>query len=155
MNYWLMKTEPDVFGIEDLKARPDQTEHWDGIRNYQARNYMRDMKVGDQILFYHSQITPPVVAGVAEVVREAYPDHTQFDPNSKYHDPKSDPDNPRWHMVNIRYVGTFATPIPLPQLKETPGLEEMVLLKRGSRLSIQPVTAQEWTIINKLGKLVK
>ena len=96
-----------------------------------------------------------VVAGVAEVVREAYPDHTQFDPNSKYHDPKSDPDNPRWHMVNIRYVGTFATPIPLPQLKETPGLEEMVLLKRGSRLSIQPVTAQEWTIINKLGKLVK
>lgn len=154
MNYWLMKSEPDVYGLQDLKAMPNGIDHWDGVRNYQARNYMRDMAVGDKVFFYHSRITPPAIAGVAEVCRAAYPDHTQFESDAKYHDPKSDPDNPRWDMVDIRYLGTFETPITITELKETPGLEEMVLLRKGSRLSIQPVSGSEWDIISKMRKLV-
>jgi len=153
MNYWLMKSEPDVFGIDDLAAKPKQTEHWDGVRNYQARNWMRDdMKVGDQVLFYHSNCKPPGIAGIAEVVREAYPDHTAFDPDSKYFDPKSDPQNPRWVMVDLKFVRKFAHYISLDELKGIPELAEMRLLQRGNRLSIMPVSAAEWQQILHLSE---
>jgi len=148
MNYWLMKSEPDVFGIDDLAAKPSQTEHWDGVRNYQARNWMRDdMKIGDQVLFYHSNCKPPGIAGIAEVAREAYPDHTALDPDSKYYDPKSDPENPRWVMVDLRFVRKFTQLISLDELKSMPELAEMRLLQRGNRLSIMPVTEEQWKII--------
>jgi predicted RNA-binding protein with PUA-like domain len=147
MKYWLMKTEPAAFSFDDLKNSPDQTTHWDGVRNYQARNFMRDMQKGDRVFFYHSQSDPLVIVGIAEVVRTSYPDHTQFDPSSNYFDPKSDPMNPRWDMVDIRFYQAFEPPVTLSELRETPGLEEMVLLRKGSRLSVQPVTAQEWKII--------
>ena len=149
--YWLMKSEPDVFSIDDLQARG--VEHWDGVRNYQARNIMRDeMKVGDRVLFYHSNAKPPGVAGVAEVARESYPDHTAFDPASKYHDPKSDPDNPRWLMVDVKFVEKFPAVVPLATLQQTPGLEDMMVVKKGMRLSIQPVTSAEWRVVLRLGR---
>ena len=148
-----MKSEPDVFGIDDLAAKPRQTEHWDGVRNYQARNWMRDdMKIGDQILFYHSNCKPPGIAGIAEIVGEGYPDHTAFDPESKYYDPKSDPDNPRWIMVDVRFVRKFERLISLDELKQVPELQEMRLLQRGNRLSIMPVTEAEWKTIVKLSE---
>ncbi len=151
MKFWLMKTEPEAYSWDDLKNEPDQTAYWDGIRNYAARNHMRQMKVGDKVFFYHSQIKPPVIMGIAKVVREAYPDFTQFDPSEKYYDPKSSKENPRWDMVDIRVEQEFDAPIPLPELKATSGLENMALLKI-SRLSVSPVTAQEWDIINSLRK---
>ena len=145
MQYWLMKSEPDTFGIDDLAARPKATEHWDGVRNYQARNMMRDdMKAGDQVLFYHSACKTPGVAGIAEVVREGYPDFTARDPESKYYDPKASEDNPRWYMVDVRFVRKLKRLIPLSELKDNPQLEGMPLLKRGNRLSIMPVDAQHW-----------
>lgn len=145
MQYWLMKSEPDTFGIDDLAARPKATEHWDGVRNYQARNMMRDqMKVGDQVLFYHSACKTPGVAGLAEVVREGYPDFTARDPESKYYDPKASEDNPRWYMVDVRFVRKLKRLIPLSELKANPQLEDMPLLKRGNRLSIMPVDPQHW-----------
>ncbi|MAY38005.1 MULTISPECIES: EVE domain-containing protein [Spongiibacter] len=145
MQYWLMKSEPDTFGIDDLAARPKATEHWDGVRNYQARNMMRDqMKVGDQVLFYHSACKTPGVAGIAEVVREGYPDFTARDPESKYYDPKASEDNPRWYMVDVRFVRKLKRLIPLSELKANPQLEDMPLLKRGNRLSIMPVDPQHW-----------
>jgi len=153
MNYWLMKSEPDVFGIDHLAAKPKQTEHWDGVRNYQARNWMRDdMKIGDQVLFYHSNCKPPGIAGIAEIVREAYPDHSAFDPESKYYDPKSDPQNPRWIMVDVKLVRKFSHYISLDELKGVPELAEMRLLQRGNRLSIMPVTAEEWRRIVQLSE---
>lgn len=152
-SYWLMKTEPDVFSIDDLEKRPGQTEHWDGVRNYQARNFMRDeMKVGDLILFYHSNATPPGVAGVAEVASKAYPDHTQFDKKSKYYDPKAREENPRWYMVDVKFVEKFKTFIPLDELKNHEFLGEMRLLQKGNRLSVMPVEADEFKYIKKLGK---
>jgi predicted RNA-binding protein with PUA-like domain len=154
MRYWLMKTEPNVYSWDDLKNQPNMTDMWDGVRNYQARNFMREMKVGDKVLFYHSQVTPPEIVGIARVVREAYPDPTQFDPNSKYYDPKSTPDNPRWSVVDIQCEAKFESPITLPELREIPGLEEMVLLRKGSRLSVQPVSEKEWQIITALRKTV-
>ncbi|MBO6753066.1 MULTISPECIES: EVE domain-containing protein [Spongiibacter] len=145
MQYWLMKSEPDTFGIDDLAARPKATEHWDGVRNYQARNMMRDqMNVGDQVLFYHSACKTPGVAGIAEVVREGYPDFTARDPESKYYDPKASEDNPRWYMVDVRFVRKLERLIPLSELKANPQLEDMPLLKRGNRLSIMPVDPQHW-----------
>jgi predicted RNA-binding protein with PUA-like domain len=151
MNYWLMKSEPDTFGIDDLKA--SGTEPWDGIRNYQARNLMRDeMKVGDGVLFYHSNAKPPGVVGVAEIASEAYTDPTQFDPDEKYYDAKSKPDNPRWLLLDVKYVSHFPRIIPLSELKETPGLEEMMVTRKGMRLSIQPVTQQEWEIVHNLAE---
>jgi len=148
MNYWLMKSEPDVFGIDDLAARQRQTEHWDGVRNYQARNWMRDeMKIGDQVLFYHSNCKPPGIAGIAEISREAYPDHTAFDPESKYYDPKSAPDNPRWVMVDVTFVRKFGKIISLDELKKIPQLDSMRVLQRGNRLSIMPVSESEWKAI--------
>lgn len=149
MNYWLMKTEPEAYSWDDLKNQPNSTDFWDGVRNYQARNFMRDMKVGDKVFFYHSQINPPAIVGIATVVREAYPDPTQFDPESKYFDPKSKTDDPRWSVVDIRSEAEFAEPVTLPELRDIPELEEMVLLRKGSRLSVQPVTENEWKIITK------
>ncbi len=148
MNYWLMKSEPDVYGIDHLAAQPDQTDHWDGVRNYQARNMMRDeMKVGDRVFFYHSNCKPPGIVGIMEVVREGYPDFTAWDPDSKYFDPKSGEENPRWFMVDVKLVEKFDRIITLDELKATPGLEEMPLVRRGNRLSIMPVTPEQWEII--------
>jgi len=150
MNYWLMKSEPDVFGIEHLKAMPEQTEHWDGVRNYQARNMMRDdMKVGDQVFFYHSNCDVPGIVGIMEVVREGYPDHTAFEPEQKYYDPKSDPEKPRWMMVDIRFVRDLKRNISLQELKgyAEADLTDMPLVRKGNRLSIMPVSEQQWDFI--------
>ncbi|MDH3308584.1 MAG: EVE domain-containing protein [Acidimicrobiia bacterium] len=142
MQYWLVKSEPGAYSIVDL--RRDEVEHWDGVRNYQARNLMRDdMEVGDRVLFYHSNAKPPGVVGVAEVASEPYPDHTSWDPESPYFDPKSSPDNPRWFMVDLRYVDTLARLVSLDEIKQDPALAGMVLVNR-SRLSVQPVGAAEF-----------
>jgi len=149
--YWLMKTEPDVFSIRDLQKEPQKTAHWDGVRNYQARNIMRDqMQAGDGVLFYHSRIDPAVV-GTAKVARAGYPDHTAWDPKSTYYDPKSTPEKPVWYMVDVEFETEFARPVPLAELRGIAGLEKMVLLQRGMRLSVQPVTAREFRIVVKLG----
>ena len=151
MNYWLMKSEPNAFSIDDLQEMPKQTEHWDGVRNYQARNMMRDaMKVGDRAFFYHSNCETPGIVGIMEVVREGYADFTAFDPKSKYFDEKSDPDKPRWFMVDVRYLRHTRRVIPLAELKEQAALKEMALVKKGNRLSIMPVTKAEWDAILKL-----
>jgi predicted RNA-binding protein with PUA-like domain len=148
MAYWLMKSEPDVFGIEDLKACPRQTEHWDGVRNYQARNMMRDeMKPGDQVFFYHSNCKVPGIVGIAEVVREGYPDFTARDPESKYFDPKASEDNPRWFMVDIRFLRQFERTVSLEALKAEPALEDWALVRKGNRLSVMPVTASQWRTV--------
>lgn len=152
MKYWLIKTEPNTYSWDDLKSLPNQTDHWEGVRNYKARNLMRSMKKGDKAFFYHSVVQPMSIMGIVEVVREAYPDHTQFDPKSKYYDPKSPKDNPRWFMVDVQYRSDFDPPITRDELKEISGLEKMVLLKKGTRLSVQPVTAEEWKIITSLRK---
>ena len=150
--YWLMKTEPDVFSIDDLKNRPGQSEPWDGVRNYQARNFMRDeMKKGDLILFYHSNATPPGVAGIAEVSKEAYPDPSAFDKKSKYYDPKSDPKKPRWILVDVKYKSKFKKFVSLEKLREHIELKDMRVLQKGSRLSITPVTKDEFEFVKKLG----
>ena len=151
--YWLMKSEPDVFGFDDLLAAPRRTTHWDGVRNHQARNYMRDdMRVGDLVLFYHSNAEPTGVAGIAEVVRAAYPDHTAFDPEDPHFDPKSDPAAPTWLMVDVRARERFARVVPLAELRAAPGLERMLVLQRGNRLSVTPVTAGEWEVVTALGR---
>ena len=153
--YFLVKSEPDSFSFHDLMASPKRTTHWDGVRNYQARNTMRDnMKKGDGVLFYHSSTEPPQVVGIAEVVRDAYPDHTALDPKDPHFDPKSKPDAPTWMMVDIKGVAKLAHPLPLSELKAVKGLEQMTLLQKGSRLSVQPVTAAEWAIIERLGGVV-
>lgn len=149
MQYWLMKSEPDVYGIDDLKRF--KVDHWDGIRNYQARNFMRDgMKKGDRAFFYHSNCDEPGIAGIMEIAREAYPDHTQFDPEDKHFDPKSDPDNPRWLMVDVKFVRKLKRTITLRELKSYKTLAEMPLVRKGSRLSIMPVTKRQWEFILKL-----
>lgn len=150
--YWLMKSEPNVYSIADLQR--DGSTCWDGVRNYQARNFMRDdMRVEDGVLFYHSNAKPMGIYGVAKVVREAYPDHTAFDPSDPHFDPKSEAANPTWMMVDVGYVGTFKAPITLVTLKDTPGLEHMLVIQRGSRLSVQPVSRQEWDLILAMGEL--
>lgn len=146
MAHWLMKSEPDVYGIDDLAA--DGTEIWDGVRNYQARNLMRDrMQVGDLAFFYHSNAKPPGVAGVMRIHRVGVVDPTQFDPASSYHDPTSDPDDPRWICVEVAYERHLPRLVSLAELKEEPGLEEMAVIRRGQRLSVQPVTPEEWEIV--------
>jgi len=147
-SYWLMKSEPGAYSIDDLER--DGTTHWDGVRNYQARNLMRDeMKEGNGVLFYHSNASPPGVAGIARVVREGYPDPTARDPESHYYDEKASDDDPRWFMVDIAFEEKFGEVVPLATLKETPGLEEMVVTQR-SRLSVQPVAKEEFEIVRKL-----
>lgn len=149
MKYWLFKSEPHVYSIDDLKK--EKKCYWEGVRNYQARNLLRDtIKKGDQVLFYHSNAKPPGVAGIAEVVKEGYPDHTQFEESSKYFDPKSKADDPRWFMVDVKFIKKFKNLVSLEQLKNTTGLDEMMVTKRGARLSIQPVTKKEWNIVTKL-----
>jgi predicted RNA-binding protein with PUA-like domain len=150
MHYWLMKSEPDEFSIDDLVKAKKQVTPWVGVRNYQARNYMRDdMRIGDRALFYHSSCPEPGIAGTVEIAKLAYPDATQFDPKSPYFDPKSTRAAPRWLHVDVKLVKKTRL-IGLPELRATPGLEEMVTLRRGNRLSITPVTAREWAIIEKL-----
>lgn len=148
MQYWLMKSEPSEFSIDDLERRTDQTEPWDGVRNYQARNMMRDqMKLGDQVFFYHSNCAVPGIVGIMEVASQSYPDPTAFDPRDKHYDPKSEPDNPRWHLVDVRLVRRLGRTISLAELKAHPELAEMPLVRRGNRLSVMPVTADQWQFI--------
>ncbi|HSJ29629.1 MAG TPA: EVE domain-containing protein [Acidimicrobiia bacterium] len=150
MKYWLVKSEPEAYSIDDLER--DGVEHWDGIRNYQARNIMRDeMKVGDRVLFYHSNAKPPSVVGIAEVASEPYPDHTQFDPDSNYFDPSSDTEDPRWIMVDMKFVEKLPRAVGLPELREHAALVDMVLLNR-SRLSVQPVTKKQFDYIVDLAR---
>lgn len=150
MNYWLMKSEPETFGIDDLMKRQKQTEHWDGVRNYQARNFMRDqMKKGDLAFFYHSNCKIPGIVGIVEIVEEAYPDFTAFDPQSKYFDADSSPNKPRWYMVDIRFKEKFSQIISLEELKHIPALNNMPLVRKGNRLSVMPVTEAEWKAILK------
>lgn len=150
-HHWLMKSEPTSFSFDDLVKSKNSTNHWDGVRNYQARNYMREMRVGDSVLFYHSNCDQPGVVGLAQVVQEAYPDHTQFDPKEIHYDPKAKRDQPIWDMVNLRAIKPLRNPTTLDVLRKTKGLEKMILLRRGSRLSVQPVSLREWEIIVKLG----
>jgi predicted RNA-binding protein with PUA-like domain len=149
--YWLVKSEPDCFSIDDLAAAPKKTTCWSGVRNYQARNFMRDgMKKGHQVLYYHSGAEPPCVVGVAEVVKEAYPDHTAWDEKDDHFDPKASPENPIWQMVDLKHVETFPRILPLEELRSVPALKNMELLKRGSRLSVQPVSKTEFEAIVRL-----
>ncbi|MEQ1794077.1 MAG: EVE domain-containing protein [Nitrospira sp.] len=150
--YWLMKSEPMVFSIDDLARAPKRTTCWDGVRNYQARNFMRAMKPGDQVFFYHSNANPPAIVGIAEVAATAYPDPTQFERSHNHFDSASDPTAPRWDMVDIKYVRTFDAPISLDSLRAESALKGMVLLQKGSRLSVQPVTRAEWEHILRLAK---
>lgn len=147
MKYWLMKSEPDAFSIDDLARCPKQTSMWDGVRNYQARNIMhKEMSKGDKVFFYHSNAKPsPHIAGIAEISSvTAYPDPTQFDPKSQYYDPKSSSDKPRWFLVDVKLIKKFKSPLTLEQIKSNHELKKMTLVQPGSRLSVQPVLEQEW-----------
>ena len=149
MNYWLMKSEPDAYSIDDLER--DGREMWDGIRNYQARNMMRDdMKIGDQVFFYHSNCKEPGIVGIAKVVSEPYPDPTQFDKRSKYYDAKSDKDNPRWLLVDVEFVRKTKRNVTLAEIKSQKSLEDMILTRKGNRLSIMPVSKKHWNKILSL-----
>jgi predicted RNA-binding protein with PUA-like domain len=150
MKYWLMKCEPAAYTIDDLER--DGSTSWEGVRNYQARNFMRDMRTGDKVLFYASNADPSGVTGLAEVSREAYPDASATKKGSDYYDPKSTPEEPIWVMVDIAFAGKFAEVVPLETLKKAPGLEKMVVTQKGSRLSVQPVTKSEYDIVVKLGR---
>ena len=151
MAYWLFKSEPNCFSYADLEAAPDRTTGWDGVRNFQARNMLRDqVREGDGVLFYHSNADPPAIAGVAEVVQAAHPDPTAFDPKAQHYDPKSKRDDPTWYQVAIRAVRPIDPPLGLPSLRTVPELAGMELLRKGSRLSIQPVTAAEWDAVMTL-----
>lgn len=151
--FWLVKSEPDSFSIDDLARAPRRTTFWDGVRNYQARNLLRDqMQRGDRVLFYHSSCDPPAVVGVCTVVREGYPDSTAWDPAAAHYDPQSTPDDPRWYMVDLRLDEQFNAPVPLERLRAEPALARMELLRRGSRLSVQPVQKEEFEVLLRLGR---
>ena len=153
MNYWLLKSEPGEFSIDDLAARKNNTEHWDGVRNYQARNFMRDeMRKGDRAFFYHSSCAQPGIVGTVRISRAAYPDHTAFDPDDSHFDPKSDPDKPRWFMVDVTLDERFDRPISLDEMKPYVNrqLKDFRLLARGNRLSVMPVTEAQWKFIMSL-----
>lgn len=146
MGYWLMKSEPDTYGIDHLIAKSPAM--WEGCRNYVVRNYFRDeMKVGDMAFFYHSRSDPIGIVGTMRICSEAYPDPTQFDPTSHYYDPKSPEDNPRWVLRDVEFVRKFDRCVTLAELKETPGLEKMLVIRKGQRLSVMPVTEEEWNIV--------
>ncbi len=152
--YWLMKSDPDTYGLEHLKKERRKTTCWDGVRNYSARNLLRDeVRKGDGVLFYHSQQKPPAVVAIARVVKAGYPDPSQFEPGNTYHDPKSDPDAPRWYAVDIKLEKVLPRPVGLPDMREEPRLAEMGLLRKGNRLSVQPVSAAEWKQVLKMGGL--
>jgi predicted RNA-binding protein with PUA-like domain len=149
--YWLVKTEPEAFSIADLFRAKNKTTAWSGVRNYQARNYMRDeMQLGDPVLFYHSNADPSAIVGLASVVKESYPDPTSWDENDSHFDPKSSQLNPRWFMVDVQWQQTFAQPLPLALLREVPALLHMELLRKGSRLSVMPVSKEEYEAVLKL-----
>ena len=151
MRYWLMKSEPEAFGIDDLALRPEQTEPWDGVRNYQARNMIRDeMLVGDEVLFYHSNCKDPGVVGIARIVKAGYPDDTAFDPDSKYHDPKSTRERPIWYRVDVALIRKLKRTIGLSELKQYPELSDLALVRKGNRLSVMPVGAAEYHFILEL-----
>ena len=154
MNHWLMKSEPDTFGIDHLSKAPKRTSAWDGVRNFQARNYLREMREGDLAFFYHSSTEVPGVVGIMKVAREAYPDRTAFDPKNDHYDADSDPDKPRWYMVDVQLVRKFERVISLEELRTHASgkLKEMVVLKRGNRLSITPVSAAHWKFILDLAE---
>ncbi|MFC5742744.1 EVE domain-containing protein [Dyella tabacisoli] len=146
MNHWLMKSEPDAFSVDDLKRKG--VEPWDGVRNYQARNFMRDgMRIGDKVFFYHSNCAEPGIVGIAEVATDAYPDPGQFNPKGKYFDAASTRDNPRWVLVDVKFVKKLKRTITLKELQAQPSLAEMALVRKGNRLSVMPITAQEWSAI--------
>jgi predicted RNA-binding protein with PUA-like domain len=151
-SYWLVKTEPETFSFDDLMSAPRRTTGWDGVRNYQARNFLRSMKKGDGVLVYHSNADPKAVAGTAEVVREAYPDPTQFDPKDDHFDPDSPRDEPRWSQVDLRGVEKLRRPVTLEEMKRAPALRGKQLLKRGNRLSVLPVTEEEFRTIVRMGQ---
>jgi len=155
MNYWLMKSEPASFSITDLKTRPKKTEHWDGVRNYQARNFMRAMKKGDLAFFYYSSCAVPGVYGIIEIRRAAHPDPSAWDPDNHHYDPKSTPQWPLWDMVDVRFRREFKRPVTLSAIKAQAKLKNMPLVQRFSRLSVMPVTAKEWNAILKLEKIVE
>jgi predicted RNA-binding protein with PUA-like domain len=156
MAYWLFKSEPTAYSFDDLLAERDQTTGWDGVRNFQARNYLRDsIKVGDGVLFYHSSADPPSIAGIAKVVKAGHPDPTAFDSKAQHYDPKSKPDEPTWYQVSIKAVRSIEPPLYLPFLNTIPALAGMELLRKGSRLSVQPVTEKEWKTILTLAKSKK
>lgn len=150
MHHWLMKSEPDTFSIDDLASKAGQTEHWDGVRNYQARNFMRAMNVGDQAFFYHSSCAEPGIVGIVEIVRAAYPDPSALDRRSPYYDPKSSPGKPRWDMVDVRLLRRLQRLIPLGEIRGNRRLAAMHLVQRGNRLSVMPVTAAQWQAILKM-----
>jgi predicted RNA-binding protein with PUA-like domain len=154
MRHWLMKSEPDEFSIDDLVAAPSQTTAWFGVRNYQARNFMREMKVGDRAFFYHSSCPEPGIAGIVEVSALAHPDASQFDRKSAYYDPKSAREQPRWECVDVKLVEKTRL-VPLAELREQKALADMVILRRGNRLSITPVTPTEWKAVVKLAKAAR
>ncbi|MEJ2537211.1 MAG: EVE domain-containing protein [Calditrichia bacterium] len=149
MKYWLLKSDPEEFTWQDLKESKNKITCWDGVRNYQARNYLKEMKNNDQAFFYHSVVNPQTIMGVVKIVREVYPDHTQFDPSNDHFDPKSTKEEPRWFMVDIQYLADFNPPITRNELKEIPRLQDMVLFKN-SRLSVQPITKAQWDTIQNL-----
>ena len=150
-NYWLVKSEPTSYSYDDLQNEPEQTAEWDGVRNFQARNNLRRMQLGDGVLFYHSNAKPSAIVGLATVAAESYPDHTAWDPNSDHPDPKSTPEAPIWYMVDVKASASLKLPISLDVVKSTPGLENMMLLKN-SRLSVQSVTVQEWEILMEISE---
>ncbi|MGB0781517.1 MAG: EVE domain-containing protein [Marinomonas sp.] len=149
-NYWLMKSEPDTFSIDDLKRLTQSP--WDGVRNYQARNFMKKMKVDDLVFFYHSSCSPAGIVGVAKVCKEAYPDHTSWNPNSAYFDAKSTPEKPRWFMVDVAFVEKWSSILTLAELKQSPALADMVLTQKGNRLSVMPISSDEWDYITAILK---
>jgi len=150
--YWLMKSEPNCFSFDDLRESPDMTTHWDGVRNFQARNLLRDeIKPGDGVLFYHSNIPKPAIVGVARVVREGYPDHTALDPRADHFDPRASEDNPIWFMVDVQFVAPLTAPLTRDDLRRHPDLGGMGVLKKGNRLSVQPVTQQQWQSVLAIG----
>ena len=153
--HWLLKSEPTSFSIEDLAQSPGQMTCWEGVRNYQARNFLKAMKVGDRGFFYHSNADPPAIVGTVQVVKAAYPDPYAFDRKSLYYDPKSTSDSPRWFLVDIKLLKIFSNPLPLEYLRTIKGLERMELLRKGSRLSVQPVRPEEWKCVCALATLGK
>jgi predicted RNA-binding protein with PUA-like domain len=150
MKHWLVKSEPSSFSFDDLWRSPKRTTSWEGVRNYQARNFLREMKRGDRVFFYHSSAEPNAIVGIAEVAREAYPDESQFDRKSEMHDPRSTRESPTWSTIDLKAISAFPRPVTLAELRGTAGLEKMELLRKGSRLSVTPVTADEWRIVSAL-----
>ena len=151
--YWLVKSEPDIYSIQKLQNEKKKTTYWDGVRNYQARNYLRDeMKLNDLVLFYHSNADPNAVVGICKVVKEGYPDFTAFNPKNKHYDPQSDKESPAWFMIDLKLVEIFSKPVTLKDIKDNSKLKDMKLVQRGNRLSVMPVTAKEFSEIKKMSE---